>query len=306
MKVMDSFKCGCGHRLGVRLERSVAREILSGTVPSMKQKPVGYSGRNLLNQNADAMEERIVKSDERVRDLGEVFTPATTVEEMLDMFPTAMWAVHPSATFLEPACGDGNFLITILTRKLAAVAKAYSNGKLPAGTSEEAAQVHALEALASIYAVDISVENIIGGTVGHEIGARERLLRAFTEWNLTILKKQLTERSLVLGAAQWIVEHNLIVGNMLPLDIAGNPTGRDSIPIIEYVFDPKSHGVTLYKTKLGDVIESIAAETALKLSLFGPVAPEILWTGKVFKIAGVKRVEAPKLKGPARNGTGRR
>ena len=251
-------------------------------------------------------DERLVKSTERVRDLGEVFTPATTVEEMLDLFPATMWAVHPSPTFLEPACGDGNFLIAILTRKLAAVAKAYSSGKLPAGTSEEAAQVHALEALASIYAVDISVENIIGGKVGHEIGARERLLSAFTAWNLTTLNKQLTERSLALRAAQWVVEHNLIIGNMLPLDISGKPTGRNAIPIIEYNFEPKTLSVTLYKTTLGDVIESIAAETAVKLSLFGPVAPEILWNGKAHKLADAERIEAPKLKGPARNGTGRR
>ena len=259
-----------------------------------------------MNQNAHAIEERIVKSDERVRDLGEVFTPAATVEEMLDMFPAAMWAVHPSPTFLEPACGDGNFLIAILTRKLAAVAKGYSSGKLPAGTSEEAAQVHALEALASIYAVDISVENIIGGTVGHEIGARERLLSAFTAWNLTTLNKQLTERSLALRSAQWIVEHNLIIGNMLPLDIAGKPTGRDAIPIIEYTFEPETLSVALRKTKLGDVIESINAETAVELSLFGPVEPELLWSGKVLKIADADRVEAPKLKGPARNGKGGR
>lgn len=254
----------------------------------------------------DEVSERLVKSTERVRDLGEVFTPKATVEEMLDLLPSAMWAVHPSPTFLEPACGDGNFLIRILMRKLEQVANLYKRGKLPAGTSEEAAQVHALEALASIYAVDISVENIVGGTVGHEIGARERLLSAFALWNEETLKKQLTERSLALRSAKWIVEHNLIVGNMLPLDIAGKPTGRNAIPIIEYIFDPMTHSVTLYKTTLGDVIESITAETAVELSLFGPVAPEILWNGKVLKIAGVERVEAPKLEGPARNGTGGR
>ncbi len=251
-------------------------------------------------------DERLVKSTERVRDLGEVFTPATTVEEMLDLFPASMWAVHPSPTFLEPACGDGNFLIAILTRKLAAVAKAYSSGKLPAGISEEAAQVHALEALASIYAVDISVENIIGGKVGHEIGARERLLSVFTAWNLMTLKKQLTERSLALRAAQWIVEHNLIIGNMLPLDIAGKPTGRDAIPIIEYKFGPETLSVALCKTTLGDVLDAANAETTNELKLFGPTDPEFLWSGKALKLADAERVEAPKLKGPARNGTGGR
>ncbi len=39
----------------------------------------------------DDAEERLVKSSERVRDLGEVFTPGATVNEMLDLLPRAMW-----------------------------------------------------------------------------------------------------------------------------------------------------------------------------------------------------------------------
>lgn len=61
----------------------------------------------------EAVVERLVKSAERVRDLAEVFTPAETVDAMLDLLPSAVWSVHPSATFLEPACGDGNFLVAI-------------------------------------------------------------------------------------------------------------------------------------------------------------------------------------------------
>lgn len=45
--------------------------------------------------------ERLVKSVERVRDLGEVFTPAATVKAMLDLIPEAMWVPHPSFTFLD-------------------------------------------------------------------------------------------------------------------------------------------------------------------------------------------------------------
>ena len=112
----------------------------------------------------DSNAERLVKSDERVRDLGEVFTHNATVQEMLDLLPAKMWAVHPSPTFLEPSCGDGNFLVAILDRKLSRIAKDFAKGKLPAGEGADAAQFHALEALASIYAVDISEDNIIGGT----------------------------------------------------------------------------------------------------------------------------------------------
>jgi hypothetical protein len=249
--------------------------------------------------------ERLVKSSERVRDLGEVFTPNVTVQEMLDLLPPSMWEPHSSATFLEPACGDGNFLIAILDRKLDQIARVHAQQKLPAGATTEAAQYHALEALASIYAVDISTDNIIGGTPGHEIGARSRLLTMFTEWNHEVLTKKLTERSLVLRAASWVVEHNLIVGNMLPLDTEGKPTGRDLIPLIEYTWEPSDLSVSLSKTTLGDVIAMEEATTATMMSLFAPVEPEQFWRGKAVNLAEAARVEAPKLRGPARNGTGR-
>ena len=254
----------------------------------------------------DSADERLVKSTERVRDLGEVFTPNATVQEMLDLLPAKMWAVHPAPTFLEPACGDGNFLVAILDRKLERIAKDYAMGKLPAGDTPEAAQFHALEALASIYAVDISTDNIIGGTPGHEICARTRLLTMFSNWNLETLDKRLTERSLVLRAASWIVEHNLIVGNMLPLDAAGRPTGREHIPLIEYSFDPARQTIELCQTTIGDVIAAEEARTASMLSLFGPAEPVHLWRGKAVNLSDAERVEAPKLRGPARNGTGRR
>jgi len=254
----------------------------------------------------DSTNERLVKSDERVRDLGEVFTPNTTVQEMLDLLPDKIWAVHPSPTFLEPACGDGNFLVAILDRKLDHIAKEYAEGNLPAGSTPKAAQFHALEALASIYAVDISIENVVGGTPGHEIGARSRLVTIFIEWNLRIIAKRLTERSLALRAAEWIAEHNIMVGNMLPIDALGKPTGRDLLPLIEYRFEPNNQTVVLVKTTMGDVIAAEGAKSLTMLSLFDPAEPVELWKGKAANLAEAARVEAPKLSGPARNGTGRR
>lgn len=254
----------------------------------------------------DTSAERLVKSGERVRDLGEVFTPNATVQAMLDLLPSEMWETHPAPTFLEPACGDGNFLVAILDRKLETVAEVYGAGRLAAGDSPEAAQFHALEALASIYAVDISIDNVVGGTPGHELGARSRMLSMFVGWNAATLSKRLTERTLALRAAEWIVEHNIIVGNMLPFDAAGAPTGRDQLPLIDYRFDPATLSVALMKTTMGDVLASEEAKTAAALSLFGPAEPEALWQGKAVNLAEADRVAAPQLRGPARNGTGRR
>lgn len=254
----------------------------------------------------DSINERLVKSDERVRDLGEVFTPTATVQEMLGLLPAKMWAVHPSPAFLEPACGHGNFLVAILLRKLERIANEHAIGRLPAGSAPDSAQFHALEALASIYAVDISIDNVVGGTPGHEIGARDRLLTMFSEWNANVLTKRLTERSVELRAAQWIVEHNIVVGNMLPVDADGRATGRNLLPLIDYRFEPASQSVLLMKTTMGEVIAADVARSSSMLSLFGPAEPVELWKGKAVNLADAARVEAPKLSGPARNGTGRR
>ena len=251
-------------------------------------------------------DERLVKSNERVRDLGEVFTPNATVQEMLDLLPETIWAPHPSPTFFEPACGDGNFLVAILDRKLDHIADEQALERLPAGTDAVAAQFHALEALASIYAVDISTDNIIGGTSGHELGARARLLSMFSEWNAAVLGKRLSEKSLAHRAAGWIVEHNLIVGNMLPFDVRGRPTGRDQIPLIEYDWQPESLSVSVSKTTLSAVIALEVERSATMLSLFPPAQPEQFWRGKAVNLADAARVEAPELRGPARNGTNRR
>ena len=67
---------------------------------------------------------RQVKSRERVRERGEVFTAEREVKAMCDLVKNETERID--STFLEPACGDGNFLIEILRRKLAVVRKMYS------------------------------------------------------------------------------------------------------------------------------------------------------------------------------------
>jgi len=65
-----------------------------------------------------------LKSKQRVADHGEVFTPAWLVEAMLDLVKDETERID--SRFLEPACGDGNFLIPVLQRKLAAVELKFS------------------------------------------------------------------------------------------------------------------------------------------------------------------------------------
>jgi hypothetical protein len=244
--------------------------------------------------------ERLVKSVERVRDLGEVFTPSATVEEMLDLLPAEVWTVHPSPTFFEPACGDGNFLVAVLTRKLNAVELAFKSGALPAGVDLVAAQFHALEALASIYAVDISEDNVIGGTPGHEKAARTRLVEVLELWHLDSFSSELPHD--VRKSAAWITIHNVLVANMLTVDAFGAPTNRHNIPFIEYTFTPTAREVELRVARFGDVLAAREMDATGEMTLFGPPEPETLWAGHVSQIARARQVSPPSLTGPARNG----
>lgn len=249
--------------------------------------------------------ERLVKSTERVRDLGEVFTPAETVQAMLDLLPEEMWATHPSPTFLEPSCGDGNFIVAILDRKLDRVADEWNAGKLAAGEDRDALQFHALQALSSIYAIDISVDNIVGGTPGHEIGARDRLLTHLSSWYATTATGRLAHNSLFLRAAKWIVEHNIQVANMLPTNADGAPSGREQIPLVEYTWSPADNSVGLATTTLGAVMDAAAEETSDTLSLFGVPEPERVWAGRSTKLHEAP-IPTPSVNVPhARNGNGR-
>lgn len=247
--------------------------------------------------------ERLVKSTDRVRDLGEVFTPAATVQSMLDLLPSEMWEVHPSPTFLEPACGDGNFLVAILARKLERIGAAHESGTLPAGPGIDAMQFHALEALASIYAMDISPDNVAGGNLFHGPGARDRMLSLIDEWWATRIGRRLAVDSRQLAVAQWIADRNIQVANMLEFDGAGRPTRRDAIPLVEYTWDPVAQTVAVARTTLGAVLSAVQSDTTGVMPLFDE-APAPAWTGPAMRLDDAS-VAAPKVpKTSAGNGRG--
>ena len=91
-----------------------------------------------------------VKSKKRVADHGEVFTNPREVNAMLDLVKDESERID--SRFLEPACGDGNFLIEILRRKMNTVATRYSRS-----TSEF--QKYTLQAISSVYGIELLPDN---------------------------------------------------------------------------------------------------------------------------------------------------
>jgi hypothetical protein len=93
----------------------------------------------------------LVKSKQRVADHGEVFTPDWMVEAMLDLVKGESERID--SRFLEPACGSGNFLVTVLARKLATVDAKY-------GKSEFEKRHFALLGLMCIYGIELLQDNV--------------------------------------------------------------------------------------------------------------------------------------------------
>lgn len=226
----------------------------------------------------------LVLSTSRVRDLAEVLTPEGTVAEMLDLLPEDVWSVHPSRTFLEPACGDGNFLIAVLDRKLAAVLRDHERDRLPAGSGVDGLHFHLLEALSSLYGVDISEENIVGfGDDGHP-GARERLLVRFLDTAERVTGRRPAASTLLHRAAEWIVARNVIVGDTLLADPTGRPAGAPELEILEYRWDPRSGEVAVLRDTLTDAIAQGRDASAARMSLFGDATEEVVWSGSPLRI----------------------
>lgn len=267
--------------------RGEAKPSISATVePAATPSVSRIRGDSLTESDApDDADERLVRSQQRVRELGEVFTPRRIVQKMLDLLPADTWEPHPSATFLEPSAGDGNFLVAIYDRKAKVVLARAAEGRLPAGDDAHAIQFHLLEALASIYAVDISEENVFGGTEEHPLGSRERLLAHVTHWHSEATGKPPAQNSRFLKAARRIVEWNLIVGNMLPVNPDGSPSGTDDIPLIEYEWDPANQHINLRQTTLGACLTQAEEETSDTLSLFGYEEPPVAWSGPALAVA---------------------
>ena len=82
----------------------------------------------------------IERDKARTRATGEVFTPTPLVQEILNQIPLEQFQ-DPTKTFLDPSCGDGQFLSEVLIKKM-------ENGS----TFEQA--------LSTIYGVDIMPDNV--------------------------------------------------------------------------------------------------------------------------------------------------
>lgn len=138
--------------------------------------------------------EGLVKSKRRVADHGEVFTPSWMVEDMLDLVKDESERID--SRFLEPACGSGNFLKVVLTRKLAAVEARY-------GKSDFERRHNALFALMCIYGIELLKDNVEE--------CREILLIIYADY------LRLDTEDVWVNAARAVLHANIVQGDALTL-----------------------------------------------------------------------------------------
>ncbi len=148
------------------------------------------------------MEKQVV-SKKRVADHGEVYTGKREVNAMLDLVKQETERIE--SRFLEPACGTGNFLAEILTRKLRVVESRY-------GKSQLEYERNAVLAVSSIYGIDILEDNVVE--------CCKRLFDIFGQQYSNLFKEAAKEEC--RNAVKYILDRNIIWGNALDLKTVGD------------------------------------------------------------------------------------
>lgn len=142
--------------------------------------------------------EIMIKSKERVKQHGEVFTGEETVKDMMNItedFRKESYVI--GSTWLEPSCGNGNFLVEILKRKLESAAYLHDNG--------ENYDLNAIRAVSAVYGVDIQFDNVLE--------SQERMIELFKEMYAEHMKAEPNKN--IMDCVRAIISINIMLGNTL-------------------------------------------------------------------------------------------
>lgn len=148
-------------------------------------------------------QEKQVVSKQRVSDHGEVLTRKREVKAMLDLVKQETERID--SRFLEPACGTGNFLKEVLSRKLHIVEKCYKKNQL-------GYERNSVLSVSSLYGIDILEDNVQK--------CRTRLFNIFNE-KYTILFNDKAQDE-CRDAVRYILKRNIILGDALTLKTVGD------------------------------------------------------------------------------------
>lgn len=149
--------------------------------------------------------EKIIKSKNRVRDQGEVFTQEREVKNILALTQATdniFWK------FLEPACGNGNFLVEIIRQRLMRIKQT------PTYRPADKREYAIVKMISTVYGVDIADDNIAE--------SKKRIMDEI--FKFTPKKSS----AAFLLAAKNILDTNIQLGDML--------NGKDKVFFVDYSF----------------------------------------------------------------------
>lgn len=161
---------------------------------------------------AEIKTDKQVKSKKRVAEHGEVFTAEREVNAMLDLVKQETERID--SRFLEPACGNGNFLAEVLKRKLNVVDSRYYKSQLEW-------ERYAVIAVSSIYGVDILEDNAVE--------CRERLFKIFDERYTSLFRNKC--KAECRRSVHFILNRNILWGDALDFT---NPLTKSPIVFSEW------------------------------------------------------------------------
>lgn len=125
-------------------------------------------------------DDKIVRTKERIDKTSEVFTPTELVSNICDELPKDNFT-DLSKTFLDPSCGNGQFLSEVLIRKLRS------------GIALDTA-------LQTIYGIDIMLDNV-------DV-CRERLLCGVEEYRHIVERNIICADALTFNYETWDDNNN--------------------------------------------------------------------------------------------------
>lgn len=184
--------------------------------------------------------EKQVKTKERVTDHGEVFTSNREVNAMLDLVKQETERVD--SRFLEPACGNGNFLAEILQRKLAVIDNRYKKSQLEW-------EKNSLIAITSIYGVDILEDNTLE--------CQDRLFSIISKRYIDLFP--ISAKIEFLKSIKYILKRNILWGDALDFT---NPVTKRPIVFSEWSM------VNENMLKRRDYIFKFLVEKTFQFSIF--------------------------------------
>ena len=140
-----------------------------------------------------------IKNRDRVTKFAEVNTSQKEIVNMLNLVEQETLRIE--SRFLESACGDGNFLLEILSRKIDILSTKYKKNQYEF-------ERNSIVMIGSLYGIDILLDNTLT--------AKKRLLDKFLQKYNELFQETISEE--FIKSIKFILDKNIVHGDALTLN----------------------------------------------------------------------------------------